>query len=630
MENRYDNKFLAVVPAENLNITGDKEIERYFYKIIVSQPNEHLIKTINEIINTVSIYGIITRGSLANYLYVNNLPVPIFDLQFDFKSLMTIFEQCNAKGYKKICIFEIGYKDSENTAQNQYSHTNMGDYEFLYYKIFDDSDIEAIIYDISKNKNADVIIGDVKPAELAIKFDIPVIRIDVTIDAWQKTINQACHSTDIAMKEKSKNNFIELITNIISEAVIIIDGSGNVRRYNLQAEKLFFRGTNYSNIIDIFKIEIDELLSAPANDVIKVQEINYVVNILPIIIENEQMYSVIINNVAYVENLELSIRKHNQNKGLIAKTYFKDIIYKDNETKRVIETAKKYAKSNGSIVIYGETGTGKEVLASSIHNESLRSDGPFVAINCASFNENLIESELFGYEKGSFTGALSSGKKGLFEIAHNGTLFLDEIGELPISLQAKLLRVIQEKEIMRIGGDKVIPVSVRILSATNKDLKKMVKNNLFREDLYYRLSLLEIKLPPLRDRTEDIIPLFTSFLKEISEEEGKSIYWDDESVFSPLLNYEWPGNIRELRNFAERIIILSERNKISLDFIKRIISEKYDVDSTPEYSTKITNDLKELESNYISFLLNKFGGDKEKLCEYLNISKTTLWRKLNE
>lgn len=630
MDNKFDKQFIAIVPEkiEEEKIISNKEIERYIFKTIISKPNEELLVRINDILKNNNISGIITRGSLAHFLF-NNIPIPIFDLKFDFTTLLAILEQCSLKNFKKICIFEIAYDISGVYSQNIFTHNYMGDYEFYYFKMYSYSDVESAISNLVKSKSIDVLVGDVEPTRIASKFDIPVMHINIDENSWSDTINMARHSSDLTMKAKSKNNFIEIITNIVSEAVILIDDVGIIKRYNLQAEKLFFKEDNYTNVKDIFNISIETLLATTANNVMKIQDNNYIVNLIPVILENEQLYAIIINNVKYVENLEMSIRTQNKERGLTAKTFFKDIIYKDSKTKKIVETSKKYAKSNGTVIIYGESGTGKEIFASSIHNESLRSNGPFVAINCASFNENLIESELFGYEKGSFTGALNSGKKGLFEIAHNGTLFLDEIGELPLNLQAKLLRVIQEKEIMRIGGGKIIPVDVRIIAATNKNLKSMVKNNFFREDLYYRLALLEIDIPPLRDRPLDIVPLFISFLVEFTEHENKSIYWDELSSFDPLLSYDWPGNIRELKNMAERVVILTDENKVNKNFISDMISEKYGADSSPEYTTRITNDLKEFESDYINYLLHKFGDNKYKLCEYLNISKTTLWRKLN-
>lgn len=633
MENNFsvEKQFLAIIPdkEEVHKISDNTEVERYIHKTIISKPCDELLSVIDEIIKTSTISGIITRGSLAHFLFSNNVPIPIFDLKFDLPTLLRIMEKCSLNKYKKICIFEIGYDDSEIYSQNIFTHNYFGDYELYYYKMFNYDEVEKTIAELLKSKSIDVMIGDVEPTRIAVKYNIPVYPIIIGVNSWKEAINQARHSTDIAFREKSKNNFIEVITSIMSEAVIIVDNTGIIKRFNLQAEKLFFKNESLVSIQDVFNVKMETLLTAPANHIVKNKENNYVINQIPVILENEQLFAIIINNVQHVENLEMSIRTQNQQRGLTAKTFFKDIVFKDTKTKKIVETAKKYAKSNSTIVIYGESGTGKEVFASSIHNESLRSTGPFVAINCAAFNENLIESELFGYEKGAFTGALNIGKKGLFEIAHHGTLFLDEIGELPINLQAKLLRVIQEKEIMRIGGNKVIPVDVRIISATNEDLKYMVKEKLFREDLYYRLALLEIEIPPLRHRPNDIIPLFITFLTEITEEENKSIYWDDSSVFNSLLDYDWPGNVRELRNFAERIVILADKNKIEEKFIKEIISEKYNIDSTPTYNAPITNDLKEYETNYIHFLLDKFGGNKEKLCEFLNISKTTLWRKLH-
>ncbi len=630
METKIERQFIAVVPekSEEEKISRNKEIERYIFKTIVSKPNQELLRKVNDIIEKNNIAGILTRGSLAHFLF-NNVPIPIFDLKFDLTTLFKTLEECYLEGYRKICIFEIGYDNTGTYSQNIFTHNDLGDYEIYYFKMYNYIEIESKISELTYKNCIDVLIGDVEPARIANKYNIPIKQIHIDEHSWYDTINMARHSSDLAMKAKSKNNFIEIITNIVSEAVIITDDAGIIKRYNMQAERLFFKEKEHRNISSVFNNSIEELLEADANNMIKVSDNNYIINIIPVILENEQLHAIIINNVKYVESLEMSIRTQNKEKGLSAKYYFKNIIYMDSKTKKIVETSKKYARSNGTVIIYGESGTGKEVFASSIHNESLRSNGPFVAINCASFNENLIESELFGYEKGSFTGALNTGKKGLFEIAHNGTLFLDEIGDLPLNLQAKLLRVIQEKEILRIGGNKVIPVDLRIIAATNKNLKKMVKDNSFREDLYYRLALLEIELPPLRKRLNDIVPLFIAFITEIAEQEKKSLYWENSSVFKPLLSYDWPGNIRELRNFAERIVIVADKNKINELFIKEMIEQKNEDYDIQVYSTNITNSLHELESNYIKYLMNKFGNDRDKLCDYLGISKTTLWRKLN-
>ncbi len=233
----------------------------------------------------------------------------------------------------------------------------------------------------------------------------------------------------------------------------------------------------------------------------------------------------------------------------------------DENTKKVLEMAKKVAPTTASVMLLGESGVGKEEFAKFIHENSGRS-GKFIAVNMSAIPENLIESELFGYEKGAFTDATQS-KPGLFELAEGGTLFLDEIGEMPYHLQAKLLRVLQEKEFYRLGGTKPKKLDVRIISATNQNIEEMIKNNKFREDLYYRLNTIPIKIPPLRERKNDILPIAENVLKNVLKEYGLEKKEFDESAKEKLLQYEWPGNIRELINVVQRAAILSEGDKIT-------------------------------------------------------------------
>lgn len=248
-------------------------------------------------------------------------------------------------------------------------------------------------------------------------------------------------------------------------------------------------------------------------------------------------------DITYVKELEETISGQLRAKGFVTKYSIKDIIYKSNKMEKCLESVKIFSKTNKTILIVGQSGTGKELLAQSIHNLSDRRLQPFVAINCAAVPPGLLESELFGYEKGAFTGASREGKAGLFEYANNGTIFLDEIGDMSYELQSRLLRVIQEKQIMRIGSSRVKDINVRIIAATNKDLTKEIEKGNFREDLYYRISVLPVKVPALHERPEDIIPIFKSFLPQNMElgEKEKSI----------LLSYCWPGNVRELKNAAE-------------------------------------------------------------------------------
>jgi len=317
-----------------------------------------------------------------------------------------------------------------------------------------------------------------------------------------------------------------------------------------------------------------------------------------------------------------------------AKYSFNDIICADEKMKSTVDTAKTYALFDETVLITGETGTGKELFASAIHQASQRRPYPFVAINCATFSETLIDSELFGYEKGSFTGALSTGKRGLFEIAHQGTIFLDEISEIPLSLQARLLRVLQEKTIRRIGGKEIIPIDVRIIAASNKNLYEQCRKGLFRYDLYYRLSVLDLSVPPLRERKDDIIPLFEFFLKKSAQAITKKLTWNDSNIFKILLKSNWNGNVRALENTALRTVILAKSHVLTESDVlnamskNQLLSEEL-TEKNDYFRIPLTSDLDELEHQYVLHLMDIMNQDKNAVCQYLKISKPTLWRKLN-
>lgn len=324
-------------------------------------------------------------------------------------------------------------------------------------------------------------------------------------------------------------------------------------------------------------------------------------------------------------------------RGLTAKYHFEDIATQSARMHETIQEAILYAKSDAAILIEGESGTGKEMLAQGIHNCSFRKNGPFVAINCAALTESLLESELFGYEAGAFSGAKKEGKAGLFEIAHNGTIFLDEIGEIPLSFQAKILRVLQEKEIRRIGSDKVLPVNIRVISATNRNLRERLQHGEFRVDLYYRLNVFHLKVPALRERQGDVELLLRHFLQEKLQlntlQESKL-----QEFISRLDKYSWPGNVRELRNIAERIDLYLR----NLD--NKMISSKIVMQSTNaaelksghtvsidvDISRGLKNAREEAEKQIIDKAYELCGGDQQQILELLDVGRTTLWRKMSD
>lgn len=290
------------------------------------------------------------------------------------------------------------------------------------------------------------------------------------------------------------------------------------------------------------------------------------------------------------------------------------------------ERAEIVGKTDSAVLITGETGTGKEVLANMIHRASSRANKPFICVNCGALNENLIESELFGSEKGAYTGA-GAQRKGRFEIANGGTIFFDEIGELSLNMQTRLLRVLQEKSFERVGGCETIKSDFRLITATNRDLKREVAENRFRPDLYYRINIIPIEIPPLRERVEDIPALCQSFLELYSQEMNKTMEPIDEKTIEVFQRYNWPGNVRELRNLVERMVVLSRDGILDSDSLPEEIQDMLAEDSHAEALRVQT---KAFEKEYISKIMKKYDGNVAKASEEMQIAKKNLYKKLNE
>ncbi len=309
---------------------------------------------------------------------------------------------------------------------------------------------------------------------------------------------------------------------------------------------------------------------------------------------------------------------------------FSGIVGESQAMQRVFDVVDSVATSNANVLVTGESGTGKELIARSIHQRSNRRDNPFIVLNCAALSEGILESELFGHEKGAFTGALAT-KKGRFELAHQGTLFIDEVGEMSLSAQVKLLRVIQEHEFERVGGIRTIRSDVRLVAATNKNLEDQVKLGAFREDLYYRLNVVNIELPPLRDRREDIEPLTAYFLKKYVRETGRQVTQLSPRALSCLLAYEWPGNVRELQNVMERAVVLSKGEVLTpRDLPQAIQGPEQICLELPESGGSLTEILEDLERQLIVQTLAREKGLQTRAAEILGIKRTTLRYKMEK
>lgn len=310
------------------------------------------------------------------------------------------------------------------------------------------------------------------------------------------------------------------------------------------------------------------------------------------------------------------------------------VVAKSSKMRKIIESSAVIAKSDSTVILFGESGTGKEVLARFIHRSSQRSKEPFIPVNCAALPAELLESEFFGYVPGAFTGASSRGKPGLFEIAHKGTLFLDEIGDLPLVMQSKLLRVIETGEVQRLGSTSIFRTNIRLMAATNRNLQAMVDNNKFRSDLYYRLNVIPIVLPPLRERPDDILVLAEKFLEEFNR---KYLF---NKTFTPkatrvLLNYNWPGNVRELRNVIERLVVTSTEDRMELEDDALIGKERPSYETVlsqqevrKRYGGTLKDVLRKVEEEYIRQVLSECNGRIGEAANQLGIHRTMLYRKM--
>lgn len=519
-----------------------------------------------------------------------------------------------------------------------------------------------------KDQDCGALVGASLACEMAQYHGLESVLV-YSNESLRVAIRHAYEVAESRRKESEKTERLRTIINFAHSGILVTDSEGEITVFNPAAERILgipakkVLGRKAAEAIENSKID-DVLKSGEAqlNQVQDVGDVRIVTNRVPIT-DGQQVVGVVATflDVGYIETATEEIRRSQYKKGFKAKVTFKDITYRSPKMDSIIERAARFAHSDLSVLITGESGVGKELFAQSIHNESPRRSGPFVAVNCAALSETLLESELFGYEEGSFTGARKGGKEGLFEVAHRGTIFLDEIGEISPGLQARLLRVLQEKEILRVGGTRVIPVDVRVISSTNKNLWQMVQEGRFRDDLYYRLNVLTLSVPPLRERLEDIPALVASFLAKRPEANPRLLEEARlSSICRVLCKYNWPGNVRELENIIDRLIVVLggqapspvELEACVEDLLATAWAERSrstgascasapdagpanssaprgehleDGDKTDE---QLAGKLERFRLEKLMEALDKAGGNKTEAARMLGISRTTLWRQL--
>lgn len=488
----------------------------------------------------------------------------------------------------------------------------------------------------------EMLVGNYTAVEFAKKYNLPAVMIESGREAINNAISEAKSAAEIDLKEKMRSAQIANIMNYSFQGIISTDPDGSIIFANNYCYSILDSGhamLTGRNIREFFpKLPIEEVIKGGKkllSEIYIYATYHLMVNCVPMLEHSENSGCVLtFQDTSRIQADELQVRKNLRHSTFQAKYHFSNIMHKSKIMDAVISDAMTYSYSDSNILIYGETGTGKELFAQSIHNSSPRKNHPFVAINCSALPENLLESELFGYVEGAFTGAAKGGKMGFFELAHKGTIFLDEIGDVSQKLQSRLLRVLQEREVVRLGSDTVIPVDVRVISATNKNLKEEVANGNFRQDLLYRLDVLELNLPPLRSREQDVLFLLNQLISYEHERTGCILEGISAEGADLLLRYPWPGNIREMRNFCQRICILSQVPLAGPADILRVLPDAAGITKQPVPSQV----LEEIPPSYSPYdereeilkALCTFHNNRSKTAEFLGIDKSTLWRKMKK
>ncbi|MBB4302666.1 transcriptional regulator with PAS, ATPase and Fis domain [Rhodobium orientis] len=512
--------------------------------------------------------------------------------------------------------------------------------EVIQYFFWDIEEIPGLVDDAARI-GVDFCFGGGVTSAHAQKVGLRTVKITPNEDSIFRSVHEALHAIKVRRRERSQAARLEMVFDSISEGIVVTDTEKNVVIYNGTAAKICKTGDADvigRNVCDIvrdpgiamtFKAEEKE-----PSYLKKIQDNTYAIRQKPVVLDQNRIGTVYsFEDITTIQHLEALIRNQLRSKGLVPRYRFDDILSQNPQMNRCKDLAKRYARAAASVVIEGESGTGKEMFAQSMHLASNRATGPFVAVNCAAIPETLLESELFGYEGGAFTGARKEGKPGLFEEAHQGTIFLDEIGEVPAALQARLLRVLQEREVRRVGSNRVVAVDIRIISATNKNLLQKVQEGTFRDDLYYRLNVLNLKIPPLRERKEDISliaeKLLTLFGMQVTPEIMVAI--------APALTaYDWPGNIRELTNILERMSLLIDNASAPSEWaglLEQMLQVSGNDDPqvmtlSVDMNCGLKDLVREVERKVVGEMLVRNNNDLAAVAAQLKIGRTSVWRKV--
>lgn len=585
---------------------------------------------------------IVSRGGTASIIR-QKVNVPVVEIQVTGYDVLRVMRPLIGAG-KTAGI--VGYFNVVKGCRYVCDILGISSREFILptdYTEIDWDEIRARLRRIIEEEGVDVLIGDtVAFANCVGNLGREVLLITSGRESILRAVEEAANLLSVREEEQKNAQRFEAVLNFVHDGVLATDQGGLLTVVNPVAEKIFdvqrdevlglpvtsvIQDTRIDKVLASGSPEFDQLQQAPAGHILT--------NRIPIRVDGEVKGVVAtFQEVSQIEAAERKIRQNLYGKGMVTRYTFRDILTKDPQMKRLIKLAKDYAKTNATILIQGESGTGKELFAQSIHAYSPRAQGPFVAINCSALPPPLLESELFGYVEGAFTGAKRSGKIGLFEMAHNGTIFLDEIGEMDRTLQARLLRVLEERQVMRLGSDSLIPVNIRVLAATNQDLRRLASQGTFRVDLLYRLNVLNLPMTPLRQRKVDIAYLAEYFLSRYQTEHKRRIEAIPPQISELLERYEWPGNVRELKNVMERLVLSAESGRIEADTVRLLLEEMQEIWKHPaigaELPDLLSGTLQQIKQRVIAQVLQFEGGNKSRAAKRLGVDRATIDRLAEE
>lgn len=572
---------------------------------------------------------IIARGAATQLIPEANIRIPVVNIVVTAQDLAQMFQE--AKHLSGLPGPKVAFIAFSNIAPGLEALSHVLGIDLTVYRLKSESDIPVAIEKVAK-ANYDILVGGKKTVFLAQAKGLKSILFHSESHSIRAALLEAQKIALGREIEKENAEKFKFLIDHSPEGIISIARDKTIQVFNSAAERLLQRpapeviGQKIESALDLPDIDTCLAEGQPITRVLRRASNWLNINIAPIIVDQTTVGAFItMQDISRIQDAEAKIRHEVLVRRFTAKYDFQDIIGRSPQITEAKRIAREFAKADVTTLIFGESGTGKELFAQSIHNNSSRKNGPFVAVNCAALPPNLLESELFGYVEGAFTGATRKGKQGLFEMAHRGTLFLDEISEMDVYGQSRLLRVLQEKQVMRLGDDRYIPVDVRIIAATNKNLTERITGGNFRQDLYYRLKILVLNLPLLRERNGDIEFLARHFLGFYNKHHHKQVELDH-AAYSYMTDYPWPGNVRELAHFIERLVVSVGESLVNQDLLEMYFEER-EYDTFPAFITD-THKIEIREDTTILSALEASNYNIKLTAQLLGMARSTLYRKL--